>query len=77
MGYRIIHRGKMVKEITMKEIAEMNTAQVVFLLIFNTQANAGDFTMADNAVFPVVLTVISFAFAVLSMYHVERKDLIG
>ena len=57
MGYRIIHRGKMVKEITMKEIAEI--------------------TIADNVVFPVVLTVISFAFAVLSMYHVERKDLIG
>ncbi|EOS81410.1 hypothetical protein C817_00664 [Dorea sp. 5-2] len=57
MGYRIIHRGKMVKEIAMKEIAEI--------------------TIADNAVFPVVLAVISFAFAVLSMYHVERKDLIG
>jgi len=57
MGYRIIHRGKMVKEITMKEIAEI--------------------TIADNVVFPVVLTVISFAFAVLSMYYVERKDLIG
>ncbi len=36
-----------------------------------------EITIADNVVFPVVLTVISFAFAVLSMYYVERKDLIG
>ena len=47
-----------------------------FLLIFLTQANVGDFTMANNAVFPVVLTIISFGCAVLSIYNVERKDLI-
>lgn len=47
-----------------------------FLLIFVTQANIGDFTMADNRVFPAVLTVVSFAFAVLSIYNVEKKDLI-
>ncbi len=46
-----------------------------FLLIFLTQANIGDFTMADNAVFPVVLTAVSFGFAVLSIYNVEKKDL--
>lgn len=46
-----------------------------FLLIFLTQANIGDFTMADNAVFPVVLTAVSFVFAVLSIYNVEKKDL--
>lgn len=47
-----------------------------FLLIFLTQANVGDFTMADNAVFPFALTVISLIFAVLSIYNAERKDLI-
>lgn len=46
-----------------------------FLLIFLTQANVGEFTMADNAVFPIVLTVVSFGFAGLSVYHVEKKDL--
>ena len=47
-----------------------------FLLIFLTQANVGDFTMANNAVFPVILTIISLGFAVLSIYNVESKDLI-
>jgi len=47
-----------------------------FLLIFLTQANVGDFTMADNAVFPVILTIISLGFAVLSICNVESKDLI-
>ena len=46
-----------------------------FLLIFLTQANVGDFTMADNAGFPLVLTAVSFGFAALSIYHVEKKDL--
>lgn len=46
-----------------------------FLLIFLTQANVGDFTMANNVVFPVVLTIISFGFAVLSIVNVESKDL--
>ena len=47
-----------------------------FLLIFLTQANVGDFTMADNAIFPLVLTAISFACAVLSIKNVESKDLL-
>lgn len=47
-----------------------------FLLILLTQANIGDFTMADNAVFPVLLTAVSFVFAVLSVCNAERKDLI-
>ena len=34
-----------------------------FLLIFLTQANVGDFTMANNAVFPIVLTIISLGFS--------------
>ena len=46
-----------------------------FLLIFLTQANVGDFTMANNVVFPAILTIISFGFAVLSIYNVESKDL--
>lgn len=47
-----------------------------FLLIFLTQANVGDFTMANNAVFTVILIIISLGFAVLSIYNVESKDLI-
>ena len=47
-----------------------------FLLIFLTQANVGDFTMADSVVFPLVLTAVSFGFAVLSIYKVENKDLL-
>lgn len=47
-----------------------------FLLIFLTQANIGDFTMAGNAVFPIILTAISLLFAALSIINVESKDLI-
>lgn len=47
-----------------------------FWLIFLTQANVGDFTMADNAVFPLVLTAVSFGFAVLSICNVENKDVL-
>ena len=47
-----------------------------FLLIFLTQANVGDFTLADNAVFPVILTLISLLFAFLSVCGAEKKDLI-
>lgn len=47
-----------------------------FLLIFLTQANVGDFTLADNAVFPLALTGVSFGFAALSVYNVENKDLL-
>ena len=46
-----------------------------FLLIFLTQANIGDFTMAGNAVFPIILTAISLLFAALSIINVESKDL--
>lgn len=47
-----------------------------FLLIFLTQANVGDFTMANNAIFPVILTVISLGFAILSIVNAQNKDLI-
>lgn len=46
-----------------------------FLLIFLTQANIGDFTMADNAVFPLAATLVSILFAFLSVYKVETRDL--
>lgn len=46
-----------------------------FLLIFITQANIGDFTMANNIVFPIILIAISFVFAFLSIYNAEVKDL--
>ncbi len=46
-----------------------------FLLIVLTQANIGDLTMANNAIFPVILTVISLVFAFLSVRGAETKDL--
>lgn len=46
-----------------------------FGLIFLTQANIGDFTMAGSAVFPVILTVISLACAFLSVCRAETEDL--
>lgn len=46
-----------------------------FLLIVLTQANIGDFTMADNAVFPALLTIISLVFAFMSVYKAETNDL--
>ena len=47
-----------------------------FLLIFLTQANIGDFSMAGNRIFPAILTFISLGFAVLTIYSAETKDLI-
>lgn len=46
-----------------------------FLLVLLTQANIGDFTMAGNAAFPVILTAISLAFAFLSICRAETSDL--
>lgn len=46
-----------------------------FLLIFLTQANIGDFSMAGSAIFPLILVIISFIFAGLSIYKAEVKDL--
>lgn len=46
-----------------------------FLLIILTQANVGDLTMANNAVFPVILTVISLVFAFFSICRAETSDL--
>lgn len=38
-----------------------------FLLILLTQDNIGNFTMAGNTIFPIILTMISFGFAILSI----------
>ena len=46
-----------------------------FLLILLTPATIGDFTMADSAVLPAALTAVSLIFAVLSVWNVEKKDL--
>lgn len=46
-----------------------------FLLIFLTQANIGNFTMAGNSIFSMILIIISFFFAFFSIYNVELKDL--
>lgn len=46
-----------------------------FLLIILTQANVGDLTMANNAVFPVILIVISLVFAFFSICRAETSDL--
>ena len=56
--------------------SSMATIITSFLLIFLTQANVGDFTLANNAIFPIVLTIISLGFAVLSVYNAESKDLL-
>ena len=47
-----------------------------FILIFLTQASIGDFSLAGNLVLPVILTVVSFTFAVLSIMNAEKKDLL-
>lgn len=46
-----------------------------FLLILLTQANVGDLTMANSALFPALLTAISLLFAFLAVRGVERRDL--
>lgn len=69
MGFIALFAGMVMKSSKAVMIAS-------FLLIFLTQANVGDFTLADNAVFPLVLTAASFGFAVLSLCSVETKDLL-
>lgn len=46
-----------------------------FLLAVLTQANIGDLTLRNHAVFPILLTVISLISAVLSTCRVEQRDL--
>ncbi|WP_058302475.1 ABC transporter permease [Gorillibacterium timonense] len=47
-----------------------------FLLILLTQANIGDYTLANRPLFPLVLIALSLVFAFLSIRNVETKDLI-
>lgn len=47
-----------------------------FLLIILTQANIGDFTMANSVAFPVILMLVSLIFAFLSVRGAETKDLV-
>lgn len=47
-----------------------------FVLILLTQANIGDYSLAGNAVFPLVLVAVSVVFAVLSVWKVEKRDLL-
>ena len=46
-----------------------------FLLIFLTQASIGDLTMANQAAFPLILTLISLAAAFFSVSRAETDDL--
>ncbi len=45
-----------------------------FLLILLTQAGIGDFTLSENGIFPLVLTMLSLALAFLSVWRVETRD---
>ena len=47
-----------------------------FVLIFLTQANIGDLSLAGNRVFPLILTAVSLVFAVLSVANAETRDLL-
>lgn len=46
-----------------------------FLLIILTQANVGDYTMADSRMFPLILMLVSLFFALLSVWGAEKRDL--
>lgn len=59
--------------LTMKSSKATIVASV--LLIFLSQANIGDFSLAGNLAVPVVLTAVSLLFAGLSLAHAETKDL--
>ena len=68
MGFIALFVGRLLK-------SSKATIVTSFLLIFLTQASIGDLTMADKAVFPVILTVISLASAFLSVCRAEKEDL--
>lgn len=48
----------------------------LFLLILPTQANVGDFTLRGNRIFSAMLILVSFVFAALSVWRVEKRDLL-
>ena len=60
----------------MKMKSSKATIIASFILIFLTQANIGDFSLAGNVVFPIALTVVSFVFAALSVFNAETRDLL-
>ena len=62
--------------IGMKMKSSKATMITSFILIFLTQANIGDFSLAGNLIFPIILTIVSFAFAILSVINVETRDLL-
>jgi len=47
-----------------------------FVLIILTQANLGDFYMAENIILPVILMFVSLLFAFLSIHKAETQDLV-
>lgn len=47
-----------------------------FLIILLTEANIGDLTLADNAVFSIILIIISLIATLLSIKDIETKDLL-
>lgn len=61
--------------IGLKMKLSMATIITSLLLVLLTQANIGDFLLAGNLVFPVILTVISFVFALLSIITIENFTL--
>ena len=69
MGFIALFIGLMMKSSKATIIAS-------FLLIFLTNGNVGDLAMADYVVIPVVLTVVSLAFAFLSVCRAETNDLL-
>jgi ABC-type transport system involved in multi-copper enzyme maturation permease subunit len=84
LGFYIQLLAKSVVIVTMSFIAlfigmamKSSKATIIssFLLIILTQANIGDLTMANNAIFPIILTLISLIFAFLSICGAETKDL--
>lgn len=51
------------------------TGVASFLLVVLMQGNIGGVTLANNVLLPVILTVISFIFAYLSVQNIEVKDI--
>ena len=47
-----------------------------FVLFFLTQANVGELTLANNAIFPAILTAASLLFAFFTVFFSETKGLI-
>ena len=68
MGFIALFAGLLLKSSKAAVVAS-------FLLLVFTEANIGDFSLAGNSLFPVILTVFSFIFAGLSVCNAETRDL--